>query len=540
MLTGIAQLNPCVGDIDKNKSLILEYMEIGKAKFNLDTIVFPELMLTGYPPEDLLYRPAFHNQIKSALETIIKNSKDINLIIGYPRKSEALLFNSCAFISNGNYVTSYDKMILPNYGVFDEIRYFSPGTKTCVIKINGLNVALSICEDIWSAIPSANALKENADLIININASPFHVNKPDERKIILQQRNKETGLAIIYANLTGGQDELVFDGGSIAIDSSGNLAFEAPLFEEGLYVVEVKKNNVSKLSIKAISPPAKKVLDDEMIYKALVMAVRDYVNKNGFEGVIIGLSGGIDSALVTCIANDALGNSNVEAILMPSRYTADMSIEDSITLVNNLNIKYQNIPIEKPFISFINELESNFKNTNIDATEENIQARCRGIILMALSNKTRRLVLATGNKSEMAVGYATLYGDMVGGFAPLKDVPKLLVYRLARWVNKKGEVIPERIISRPPTAELRDNQKDEDSLPPYDVLDPILEQYIELDQSPQKIIENGFAIEDVLRVTHLVDQSEYKRRQAAPGVKISKRAFGRERRYPITSGYREE
>ncbi|MGY8815661.1 MAG: NAD+ synthase, partial [Gammaproteobacteria bacterium] len=366
-----------------------------------------------------------------------------------------------------------------------------------------------------------------------INASPFHVNKHSDRKKVLHQRNKETGLAIIYANITGGQDELVFDGGSMLIDANGELAMEAPLFEEGLFIVDLIKNKQSKLITTSAYPLEKNNTDEKIIYQALVMAVRDYVNKNGFNG-------GIDSALVTCIAVEALGNKNVEVILMPSRYTAKISNEDSIILAKNLNIKHQIISIEKPFKSFLDLLDSNFNNTTVDTTEENIQARCRGIILMALSNKTRRLVLATGNKSEMAVGYATLYGDMVGGFAPLKDVSKLLVYRLARWINRETEIIPERIISRPPTAELKDNQRDEDSLPPYDVLDPILERYIELDQSPQQIIESGFDREDINRVTSLVDHSEYKRRQAAPGVKISKKAFGRERRYPITSGYSED
>jgi NAD+ synthase (glutamine-hydrolysing) len=540
MLIGIAQINPSVGDIDKNTSLILEYLKKGKTKYNLDTIIFPELMLTGYPPEDLLYRPAFHKKINNALDIIVKNSKDINLILGYPRKSKDLLYNSCAFICNERLITSYDKMELPNYGVFDEARYFTPGTKACVVNLCEIKTGLTICEDIWSATPSAMALKNGAELIININASPFHVNKHSDRKKVLHQRNKETGLAIIYANITGGQDELVFDGGSMLIDANGELAMEAPLFEEGLFIVDLIKNKQSKLITTSAYPLEKNNTDEKIIYQALVMAVRDYVNKNGFNGVVIGLSGGIDSALVTCIAVEALGNKNVEVILMPSRYTAKISNEDSIILAKNLNIKHQIISIEKPFKSFLDLLDSNFNNTTVDTTEENIQARCRGIILMALSNKTRRLVLATGNKSEMAVGYATLYGDMVGGFAPLKDVSKLLVYRLARWINRETEIIPERIISRPPTAELKDNQRDEDSLPPYDVLDPILERYIELDQSPQQIIESGFDREDINRVTSLVDHSEYKRRQAAPGVKISKKAFGRERRYPITSGYSED
>jgi NAD+ synthase (glutamine-hydrolysing) len=540
MLIGIAQVNPLVGDINANKSLMLEYIKAGKSKYNIDTIVFPELMLTGYPPEDLLYRPDFHEQINHAIKSILKHTKDINLIFGYPRHAGNNLHNSCAYISKGKFVTSYDKMILPNYGVFDEIRYFKPGAKPCLINLNGINTALSICEDIWSPEPLSLAAAEKADLVININASPFHINKLNQRKKILQLRIKETGLPIIYVNLTGGQDELVFDGGSMVIDFKGKVIMQAPQFEEGLYILDVIKNTGSKVTFVGTKPVPTDCAEEEIIYNALVMAVRDYVNKNGFNGVVIGLSGGIDSALVTCIATDALGTDNVEAILMPSQYTAAMSVDDSVQLAINLHIKYQILSIESPFTAFKELLGPAFKDLPADTTEENIQARCRGVILMALSNKSHRLVLATANKSEMAVGYATLYGDMVGGYAPLKDVPKLLVYRLAKWKNRESELIPERIINRPPSAELRENQKDEDSLPAYDVLDPILERYIERDQNPQQIIENGFDRQDVLLVTRLVDQSEYKRRQAAPGVKISKRAFGRERRYPITSGYREK
>ena len=539
MLIGIAQVNSCVGDIDKNRDLIIKYTTLGATKYKLDTIIFPELMLTGYPPEDLLYRPAFHEQIKTAIDQIISKTKNINLIFGYSRQSGNVIYNSCALISNGTFVTYYDKMELPNYGVFDEVRYFSPGTKPCVVNLNGIEAALTICEDIWSSGPTEFASAKGADLIININASPFHKNKLIERKKILQERNSETGLPIIYVNLMGGQDELVFDGGSMILDSHGNTVMQAPQFEEDLYVIDVNKDDKDLIkfdpvnTLPAISP------EEEIIYKALLTGVRDYVKKNGFNGVVIGLSGGIDSALVTCIATDALGKENVEVILMPSRYTANISVDDSVQLAKNLGIEYKILPIESPFTSFMELLAPLFKDLPIDTTEENIQARCRGVILMALSNKSGRLVLATSNKSEMAVGYATLYGDMVGGYAPLKDVQKLLVYRIANWKNRDSEIIPARIINRPPTAELRENQRDDDSLPPYAVLDQILERYIELDQNPQQIIEEGFDQQDVYQVTHLVDRSEYKRRQAAPGVKISKRAFGRERRYPISSGYSE-
>ena len=538
MLIGLAQVNSYVGNIDKNVSLIIDYIELGRSKFKLDTIIFPELVLSGYPPEDLLYRPAFHKKINDALNTISKKTNDINLIFGYPRLEGNTIYNSCVVMSDGKRVSSYDKMILPNYGVFDEKRYFSPGSSPCLVDLNGIKTALTICEDIWSSEPSELAKEAGAELIININASPFHENKINERILILQDRIKENSIPIIYVNQIGGQDELVFDGASMIVDEKGKVIFQAPYFEENLFVVEIyKAENLLEISIP--KQTVEKLSHEEIIYNALVLAVRDYVNKNGFNSVVIGLSGGIDSALVVCIACDALGDENVEVILMPSRFTSEMSMDDSVQLSNNLNISHRVISIDNIFSSFVELLKPVFNNLPEDTTEENIQARCRGIILMAISNKSHKLVLATGNKSEMAVGYSTLYGDMVGGYAPLKDIPKLLVYQLAKWRNKQELVIPERIISRPPTAELRDNQKDEDSLPSYDVLDPILERYIERDQSPQQIIQGGFNEKDVYRVIKMVDLNEYKRRQAAPGVKISKRAFGRERRYPITSGYRE-
>ena len=538
MRIGIAQINSHVGDIPKNTSLVMEQINRGRDEYKLDLIIFPELMLTGYPPEDLLYRPAFHIAVEDAIQTLMENTAGIGIIFGYPRKTGDEMYNSSAYIRDGSLQAVYDKMYLPNYGVFDEKRYFSTGRTPCLIELGGLRAALTICEDIWTPEPVALACESGANLIININASPFHINKQKERREVLKHRNHESGLAIIYVNLIGGQDELVFDGGSMILDSHGDFVLEAPQFEENLYITELQGGETKPV----FKLPEKPVLirdNDEIIYLALVQAVRDYINKNHFKGVLIGLSGGIDSALVTCIATDALGKENVEVVLMPSRFTADISVDDSIALADNLGVTHHIISIEKPFSSFNEVLAPVFEGLEMDLTEENIQARCRGIILMAISNKTGKLVLATGNKSEMAVGYATLYGDMVGGYAPLKDIPKLMVYRLARWINKHAEIIPERIITRPPSAELREDQKDEDSLPPYDVLDPILERYIELDQTPQQIIEQGYSRADVLKVARLVDQSEYKRRQAAPGVKISKRAFGRERRYPITSGYRE-
>ncbi len=539
MRIGIAQINTHVGDVDKNTSLILDYLALG-CKQHMDLIIFPELTLTGYPPEDLLYRPALYKKIELALESILLESKGMKLIVGYPRKSDNKIYNSCAYISNGQLTASYDKLELPNYGVFDEKRYFTAGTKPCLIDLGGIPVALTICEDIWSPHPARLAADAGAKLIININASPFHENKADEREQTLQARYHETTLPIIYVNLVGGQDELVFDGGSMVMDTKGKIVFRAADFEEGLYAVDLQTMQPGHLHFGVPQSTPAQVSPEETIYRALVLAVRDYVRKNSFNGVVIGLSGGIDSALVTCIAVDALGKENVQVLLMPSRYTADISMEDSQQLVKNLGISHHTVSIEQPFTAFIDVLDPLFHQLPADTTEENIQARCRGILLMAVSNKSRKLVLTTGNKSEMSVGYATLYGDMAGGYAPLKDVSKLLVYRISRWRNTRSMVIPERIIERPPTAELRNHQKDQDSLPPYEILDPILERYIEQEQTPQQIIDAGYNRDDVIRVTRLVDQSEYKRRQAAPGVKISSKSFGRERRYPITSGYREE
>ncbi|MEX2353002.1 MAG: NAD+ synthase, partial [Gammaproteobacteria bacterium] len=512
MRIGIAQINPVVGDIKKNKSLVIDYMVQGHRQHKLDLIIFPELMLTGYPPEDLLFRRALHTQVSQALTEIIDNSRDIKAVLGYPRKSGPNLYNSCAYIGNGRLLASYDKSELPNYGVFDEKRYFTAGNTPCLIDLDGISTALTICEDIWVPGPARAAADAGAKLLININASPFHHTKAWERRQVLKQRCDETGLPVIYVNLVGGQDELVFDGGSLLTDNKGEIQFQAPDFEAGLHIVEmgVSPNGDPTFQLPEYSP-APAPSPEQNVYQALVLAVKDYVAKNGFQGVAIGLSGGIDSALVTAVAVDALGPENVEVLLMPSRYTAQMSVDDSMQMAQNLNINYHILPIEQAFSAFTDILEPLFAGLPVDTTEENIQARCRGIILMAISNKSGKLVLTTGNKSEMAVGYATLYGDMVGGYAPIKDVPKLLVYRLARWRNGQSMVIPERIIERPPTAELRHDQKDEDTLPAYEILDPVLERYIELDQSPREIIDAGFDRDMVMRVTRLVDINEYKR-----------------------------
>ena len=536
MRIAISQLNLCVGGIEANKGKILEH--IREVRRRADLLVFPELALSGYPPDDLLLRPAFHRSITKALDDIVNETRDCKVILGYPESDGDRLYNSCVLISGNEVIARYRKKELPNYGVFDEKRYFTPGTETSVIELDSIPTALSICEDIWSPGHAGAAAAAGAKLLININASPYHVTKQQEREEVLRKRSSETGLDILYVNLVGGQDEVVFDGGSMLFSGAGDFIHRYPQFEEGLYFFEARYVG-DRIQFTAAEESTPCLDREEEVYRALVLGVRDYVGKNGFNGAVIGLSGGIDSALTLAIAVDALGSENVEVLLMPSRYTADMSVEDSLEMARNLHVSSHVIPIEEPFTAFSRVLAPVFDGMAADVTEENIQARCRGILLMAVSNKKGKIVLTTGNKSEMAVGYATLYGDMAGGFAPLKDVSKLLVYALARWRNRGAPVIPQRIIDRPPSAELRPEQKDEDSLPPYEVLDPILERYIELNQSPEQIIGAGFDEHMVHEVIRLVDRNEYKRRQAAPGVKISKRAFGRDRRYPITSGYRE-
>ena len=534
----LAQTNLCVGDIKGNTKLILENILRAKDVCLADIIIFPELAITAYPPEDLLLRPVLHTQVKNALDDICNVSMEIDVIIGYPLLLEDKLYNSCSLIRDGEIKETYHKQLLPNYGVFDEKRYFEPGDKIIVFDLQGIPTALSICEDIWEAEPCKQAKEAGAKLMININASPYHSEKASMREIMLKLRAQESGLDIIYANLIGGQDELVFDGGSMAVNNKGNIIFQARQFTEDLYLVKYSEAHDDKFSIPD-DVVYQTLSKQESIYNALVLGVKDYVHKNGFTGAVIGLSGGIDSALTLCIAVDALGADNVEVLIMPSQYTASMSNEDAQCQAEILGVEFSIIPIEEAFSTFNSLLSERFADSPADTTEENIQARCRGILLMAISNKTGKIVLTTGNKSEMSVGYATLYGDMAGGFAPLKDIPKMMVFELARWKNEKQQIIPQRVIDRPPSAELREDQKDDDSLPPYEILDPILERYIELDQSPAEIIESGFDTDIVKQIVSLVDRNEYKRRQAAPGVRISKRAFGRDRRYPITSGYKE-
>lgn len=532
----LAQINTIVGDIKRNTEMVISHSVKARDSYAADVIIFPELAVSGYPPEDLLYRAAFYLQITDALNEITGTVSGIDIIVGYPHKENNHRYNACVHIRDGKIRHTYFKQLLPNYGVFDEKRYFEAGNVPCIFELKGTPAALSICEDIWDRSVCEQAARAGAKLMININASPYHIDKISLRRQILKQRVAESGLNIVYVNMVGGQDELVFDGGSMAVDSQGDIAFQAPQFEEGLYIVDFSGN--AKFS-PIDEYPLQQFSSESAIYQALVLGVRDYVRKNGFSGAIIGLSGGIDSALTLSIAVDALGKENVAVVMMPSRYTSEMSVEDAGIMAEILGVKSHTISIEKPFSAFIENLKPVFENLPADSTEENIQARCRGIILMAISNKTGKLVLTTGNKSEMSVGYATLYGDMAGGFAPLKDVSKSQVYKLSNCRNQQSYVIPQRIIDRPPTAELRENQLDLDSLPPYDILDQILERYIEQDQSPEVIINAGYDEDTVKKITMMVDRNEYKRRQAAPGVRITQRAFGRDRRYPITSGYRE-
>ncbi|GAB6043803.1 NAD+ synthase [Endothiovibrio diazotrophicus] len=531
----IAQLNLLVGDIAGNARKVIDTALRARDEHAADAVIFPELTLTGYPPEDLLLRPGLLPQVEKALAEINREVAGIHLILGYPREGANGLHNSAGVLRDGRILGEYHKQQLPNYSVFDERRYFTPGGSPCIANLNGIHVGLTLCEDIWFPGPAAQAREAGAQLILNLNASPFHAGKWREREETLTRRCAENGLPIVYANLVGGQDELVFEGESLVVDGAGRVIFRAPQFEEGLYWVDF-----DLLDGRAVPRPAVAVAPlslEESTYRALVLGVRDYVIKNGFQGVVIGLSGGIDSALTLAIAVDALGPDKVEAVMMPSRYTADISQIDAEAEARALDVHYRVIPIGPAVDTFNEMLAEEFAGTQPDATEENIQARTRGILLMAISNKRGKMVLTTGNKSEMAVGYATLYGDMAGGFAPLKDVPKTLVFRLARWRNAISPVIPERVITRPPSAELAPDQKDEDSLPPYEVLDPILERYVERDYCVAQIVADGYDEATVRRVVGMVNRNEYKRRQAPPGVRVSRRAFGRDRRYPLTSGF---
>lgn len=530
----MAQINPLVGDIEGNAELIISAAQAARDRHQAHAILFPELTLTGYPPEDLLLRAGLYRRCQQALTKIVAAVDGITLVVGAPTEEAGSYFNSALVMRDGETIATYHKQCLPNYSVFDEQRYFEAGTQACVVEVNGVPVGITICEDIWESRPTALAAQAGAKLILNLNASPYYYGKGEQREENLRARTNESGLPIIYTNLVGGQDELVFDGGSLVINGQGEVTQRAPFFEAGLFPVDLTVGeSVSPVATQCVEHPD----EEASVYQALVCGVRDYIEKNGFVGAVLGLSGGIDSALVLAIAVDAIGAERVEAVMMPSQYTADMSVDDAAEEANILGVDYQSITIEPLYQAFLASLEAEFAGKPVDTTEENIQARCRGVLLMAISNKKHLIVLTTGNKSEMAVGYATLYGDMAGGFDVLKDVPKTLVFRLARYRNSLSQVIPERVIVRPPSAELAPDQKDEDSLPPYPVLDAILELYVEQEQCIEEIVEQGYELDVVIDVVKKVDLNEYKRRQAAPGVKITKRAFGKDRRYPITSGY---
>lgn len=533
---GLAQINVTVGAIENNVDLIIEFAERARDQHHCDLLVCTELVLTAYPPEDLLLRPGFIRRVEQQLQRLCESVKGIDLIVGYPKKTDQGLFNIGALIQDGEITHEYKKIKLPNYAVFDEKRYFSEGQEPCVIDYKGLQIGLTVCEDIWHDGPVENAVAKGADIVVNINGSPYHANKIPERRALVCDRSKKLKTPVIYTNQVGGQDELVFDGASFVTDSNGEVVHQMASFVESLSTVKISKYD-SEIAVQG-SEMIEEQAELESIYNALVLGVGDYVRKNGFSGVVIGLSGGIDSALTTTIAVDALGADNVDAIMMPFRYTSDISKHDAHEEAQALGIKYHVVSIEPMYDAFMQQLAPIFEGRDQDTTEENIQARCRGLTLMAYSNKTGRMVLTTGNKSEMSVGYATLYGDMVGGYNAIKDVPKVLVYELAKYRNTISQVIPERVITREPSAELRPDQIDSDSLPEYEILDPILELYIEQDCPPSEIVAQGFSEKDVNQVIRMVDRNEYKRRQAAPGVRITKRAFGRDRRYPITSGFR--
>ncbi|MBM5812355.1 MAG: NAD+ synthase [Gammaproteobacteria bacterium] len=531
----LAQIDPTVGDAPGNARRVIERVSAARAA-GAGLVVLPELVLSGYPPEDLLFHRGFRRRVEAALGSVADVARGIDVLLGYPEYADGAIYNTAAWLRDGTVLARYRKQALPNYQVFDEKRYFAAGTAPVVVAAGGIPVAPLICEDVWLPGPAAAARAAGAALAVVLNASPYEQLKQRRREAELAARAQETGLPFVYLNLVGGQDELVFDGRSFVVAADGAVVHRAPAFAESLECLDFAAGPAGVFPVGGrIEPP----LDpDESVYRAIVTGVRDYVGKHDFPGVVLGLSGGVDSALVLALAVDALGAQRVHAVLLPSRYTSPMSRDDATALARNFGVRWSVIPIEGMFEATLAALAGEFAGRAPDTTEENIQARCRGMVLMAISNKTGSMLLTTGNKSEMAVGYATLYGDMAGGYAPIKDCSKTLVYRLARWRNARDAVIPERVLTRPPTAELRENQLDSDSLPPYEVLDPILEAFIEEDRSVDEIIARGFERATVVRVLEMVKRNEYKRRQAPPGVRVSRRAFGRDWRYPITSGYR--
>ena len=538
MRIALGQVDTTVGDLPGNVDLLTAWASRA-SEADADVVVFPELAITGYPPEDLVLRPSFVEDNLTALDALAANTAGgASIVVGYVDRTERGIHNAAAVLGNGEVIARYHKIKLPNYGVFDEARTFTPGEAACPIRLGDGEVGLSVCEDAWMPGPPFDEYaRRKTPVILNINGSPFHRGKADERVEICRDRALETGSWIVYVNAVGGQDELVFDGGSVVVRPDGSLAHHAAMFEEDFLVVDVDGD----ISSAQERPPWPE--DLEQVYLGLVLGLRDYVRKNGFEEVVLGLSGGIDSALVAVLAKDALGAGAVRALAMPSPFSSPESLEDAQQMATGLGIRLDVLEIGDVFAADLDALRGLFGGGKAGIAEENLQARIRGNLLMAISNRFGSLVLATGNKSEYAVGYATLYGDMAGGFAPIKDVPKTLVYELARWRNTVGATetppIPQRVIDKPPSAELRPDQKDTDTLPPYEVLDPIIEAYVEDDRSPEDIIaERGLDPKLVDRVIEMIDRAEYKRRQAAPGIKITPKAFGRDRRLPITNRYR--
>ena len=572
----LAQMNPTVGDIKGNTAKIMQYLEQARES-QADLVAFPELAITGYPPEDLLFKTSFLRDNVAAMERVVAASQGIAVVVGYVKMGEDIS-NAAALGYDGKLIDVYEKMYLPNYGVFDEDRYFRPGTVCPVYVVNGVSVGLGICEDIWSLVgPITVQRQAGAELIVNINASPFHAGKNLEREKMIATRASHNELFVAYLNCVGGQDELVFDGDSMVIGANGDVVARGPAFEEALLIVDLDIEEVIRSRLRDSSPrketpailqeigesktvhvsghvlqdrkplqntgPARCLDPVEEVYRALVLGTKDYLGKTGFSKALIGLSGGVDSALTATVAVDALGPENVVGIAMPSRYSSEGSISDSQELANNLGMELWEVPIEPAHTAFAEMLKSTFRNNQPNVAEENVQARIRGNVLMTISNKFGWMVLTTGNKSEMAMGYATLYGDMAGGFAVIKDVPKTLVYQLCEWRNRHGDppsVIPQAILDKPPSAELKEDQLDQDTLPAYEVLDPVIKAYVEDDYGYQDMVEMGFDPAVVRQVMSFVDRNEYKRRQAPPGVKITHRAFGKDRRLPIVNRYRQE
>jgi len=533
----VAQMNVVLGDLAGNAHRIADAAKRACAQ-GADLLLTPELSLCGYPPEDLLLRPDFYRSVDLALVALTQDTVDLDIaiVVGHPEQAGDLYYNAASVLYQGKRLCTYRKQHLPQYEVFDELRYFTAGGETVVFDHAGTRFGLAICEDIWFAAPAQAAKAAGAEVLLVLNASPYHLDKTVDRQSVLAQRVAETGLSIVYCNLVGGQDELVFDGASCLLAADGETVLQLPQFAEDIATADL--SDAGDWHTQAASTPLTEL--NAQIYNAMVLGVRDYFAKNGFAGAYLGLSGGIDSALTLCVAVDALGADRVRPIIMPSPYTAQMSIDDSWALCANLGVKGELVDIQPAMQTYENLLAPYFVGMAPDTTEENLQARIRGNLLMALSNKSGWLVLTTGNKSEMAVGYCTLYGDMAGGFAVLKDLLKTKVYDVSRWVNRAGEVIPWRIIERPPSAELRPDQTDQDSLPPYEVLDAIVTAYMEQDQSPREIIAQGYREADVRRVVRLLRISEYKRRQSPVGIRLTRRGFGKDWRYPITNRYADE